>query len=194
MQTQVEQITGDLQIGDIVFIRVANFLYRRVADATNSWTSHVGIIHSKKNGVWQVAESTVPFSTLNSLEKFIKRTENHKVSIKRLHNKLSEDDKLRLQAAANKRLGILYHLGFKHDSEKMYCSKFVYEIYKEALNVEIGEIETFKSLISKQPDLSLTFWKIWFFGKIPWQRRTLSPGSQYESTLLATVYENLSVN
>ena len=188
MQTELNE--DDLQIGDIVFIRIANFLYRRVADATNSWTSHVGMIHSKKNGEWQVAESTVPFSKINSLGKFIKRTENHKVSIKRLHATLSEEDMLKLQEAANQRLGILYHLGFDHDSTRMYCSKFVYEVYKEVLNVDIGEIETFKTLITKQPDLSLTFWKIWFFGKIPWQRRTLSPGSQYTSELLTTIWEH----
>jgi uncharacterized protein YycO len=189
---QLDDLARDLQIGDIVFIRVANFLYRRVAEATNSWTSHVGMIHSERNGVWQVAESTVPFSKLTRLDKFIKRTESHKLSVKRLVDQLTADDRKKLQSAAEKRLGKLYHLGFNHDSEKMYCSKFVYEVYKEALGVEIGEIETFKALISKRPDLSQTFWKIWFFGNIPWQRRTLSPGSQYSSDLLTTVYENLS--
>lgn len=188
------EITEDLQVGDIVFIRVANFLYRRVAQATGSWTSHVGVIHSQKDGVWKVAESTVPFSRITTLEKFIKRSENGIVSIKRLPAQLTDAEKSRLQKAAEQRLGVLYHLGFDHDSKYMYCSKFVYKVYKQALNLEIGEIENFRSLINKQPDLPLTFWKLWFFGNIPWERNTLSPGSQYKSDLLLTVHDNLPEN
>jgi hypothetical protein len=181
-----------LQVGDLVFIRIANFLYRRVADATNSWTSHVGMLCHRDGDEWLVAESAVPRSRYYSLSGFVRRSAGGQCAIKRFQSPLDAADQRRLQEAAARRMGQWYHLGFDFDSRRQFCSKFVYEVYREALGVEVGTIESFRSLLERNPTYPLTFWKCWFLGRIPWQRRTVTPGSQYECELLQSVCESVT--
>ena len=185
------EINNRLKPGDIVFISINNFLYRRVANATKSWTSHVGMVHSFQNGKWMIAESAVPYSKMCPLDEFIKRSDGGRIAVRRLNEELSETDITNLQKAADARMNRLYHPGFKFDSNRQFCSKFVYEIFKEVKNLEIGSLEPFRDLLDRNPETPQTFWKIWFFGFIPWKRRTVTPASQYESRKLITVYENL---
>ena len=179
-----------LKTGDTIFIRVNNFLYRRVAEATNSWTSHVGMVHSKENGEWVIAESTIPVSRLCPLHEFLQKSGDNKFSIKRPIRDLSQTNISNLQKEANKHLGQSYTFGFDFNSKNTYCSKFLYQIYKKVLDEKIGDIETFQKLLTKTPNMNLWFWRLWFFGKIPWQRFTVTPESLYQCPNLRTVYEN----
>jgi len=179
---------GKLQIGDIVFIRIANFLYRRVAEATGGWISHVGLIDRREGDEWIVAESTFPWSCYTPLTKFLRRSEKGRCAVMRLKSPADGKGEKRLQAEVKSRLGKMYHLGFDFDSKLQFCSKFVYEVYREALGVKIGAVETFRDLLNKQPESPQTFWKFWFLGRIPWDRRTITPESQYRSEVLHSVY------
>ena len=181
---------ANFQVGDIVFIRVANFLYRRVAQATNSWTSHVGMLTGREDSEWMVAESAVPLSRYCPLSRFLGRSEGGRCAIMRLKSPLDPTAPKRLQAEAARRMRHWYHLGFDLDSRRQFCSKFVYEIYREALGVSIGTVQSFRDLIEMNPASPLAFWKMWFMGRIPWDRRTITPGTQYESDLLQPVYES----
>ena len=181
---------ADLQIGDIVFIRVANFLYRRVAAATASWTSHVGMIHRRDGTDWLVAESAVPRSRYSPLSRFLGRSEAGRWAVMRLKSPLDAPAQTRLQREAARRMGQWYHFGFNLDSRYQFCSKFVYEVYRDALGVHIGTVESFRELLHRNPTAPLTFWKLWFLGRIPWERRTITPGSQYQSDLLEIVCDN----
>ncbi|MCS5622604.1 MAG: hypothetical protein NZ735_01405, partial [Candidatus Marinimicrobia bacterium] len=49
---------------------------------------------------------------------------------------------------------------------------------------------TFKSLLKQNPNQDLSFWRVWFWGFIPWDRKTITPDSQYKSERLETIYEN----
>ena len=181
--------TNYLQIGDIVFIRISNFLYRRVAEATGGWISHVGLIDRREGDEWIVAESTFPWSCYTPLAKFLRRSERGQCAVMRLKSPADSKGEQRLQAEAKTRMRKMYHLGFDLDSKLQFCSKFVYEVYREALGVDIGVIESFRDLLNKQPESPQTFWKLWFLGRIPWDRRTITPESQYRSELLEVVYE-----
>lgn len=182
---------AQLQIGDIVFIAIDNPLYRRVAAATSSWTSHVGIIVDEPPGMEIVAESSFPLSRRTPLLDFKARSQDGRYSIKRLKRPLSKEQKRTICLEADKRMGILYHSGFDLDSKRQFCSKFVYEVFKEASRVEIGEIVTFRALLAATHKTPMWFWRLWYFGFIPWDRRTVTPASQYTSPLLITVEEQL---
>src|SRR5262249_56748287 len=104
-----------LQIGDIVFIRIGNFLYRRVADATRSWTSHVGMIIRREGDEWIVAESAVPLSRYYPLLGFIGRSAGSQCAIKRLKSPMDTSAPKRLQVEAARRMRKWYHLGFDLD-------------------------------------------------------------------------------
>ena len=86
-------------------------------------------------------------------------------------------------------MGIWYHLGFDLDSPRQYCSKFVHEVYRDAMGISLGKVETFRELLDANPGSPLSFWKMWFLGRIPWDRRTVTPASMLASELLHTVYE-----
>lgn len=185
-----EDINDEIREGDIIFIRVPNFLYRRVADTTMSWTSHVGFVYGRENGEWIIAESSFPLSKKCGLKRFIERSENALISVRRLEDSLTEDQLEALREAADRRMKKRYHLGFRYDSQKEFCSKFVHDVFNEAMGIKIGEFETFRDLIHRNPDSPMFFWKTWFFGFVPWDRRTITPASLYESNILTTVYDN----
>jgi len=184
-----KDVTSRLEDGDLIFIRIDNPLYRRVAATTKSWESHVGILFEDAPGVWTVAESSVPFSTYSPLERFIARSENGRFAIRRVRGGLSADEKKRLRDASDRRMGTLYHLGFKYRSGRLFCSKFVHDVYQEATGRKVGRLQTFRELLDANPDAPLLFWRFWFFGRIPWDRQTVTTTSQLESEDLVPVYD-----
>lgn len=176
-----------LKVGDIVFIHINSLLFRKIARDTNSWTNHVGIIVDVSGKEPQVAESTFPFSKITPLSAFIKRSKSGKVEIKRYSATLTVNEEKNLKNAAQKRLGIFYDTGFNLHSKRQFCSRFVYEVMYEATGRTLGKVETLSTLFSRNPDTDLRFWKLWYFGAIPWDRETVTPTSQLDSDQLYTV-------
>ncbi|MBU2706729.1 hypothetical protein KCM76_12115 [Zooshikella marina] len=181
-----DHVARHLQEGDLVFISIKSALYKQVAQATNTWTSHVGIA-IKENNEWWVAESAVPFSRKTRLKKYLKRTIGTQVCIRRLKGGVSEEQLLQLKASINSRMRVLYHLGFDFDATRQYCSKFVHHVYAEALNMQLGEVVTFETLLKSNPNTKLWFWRLWYFGRIPWNRKTVTPQSQLVDQQLDTI-------
>lgn len=179
-----------LESGDVLFTSISNFLYRRVAQLTGSPTSHVGIAFYDPSAGWLVAESAVPKVRYTPIADFIARSDNHWLVVRRLRGGLTESQVALLREACDKRMGKLYHLGFHYASSRQFCSKFVYETYLAALKVEVGGLESFRTLLDSQPHTPLLFWRIWFLGKIPWTRLTITPASQLRSDKLETIWES----
>lgn len=179
-----------LRDGDVIFSSIPNPLYQRIADATGSTASHVGILFRREDGSWWVAESKVPCVRYSTLDNFIGRSISEWHVVRRLHQPLTPVQAAALRQECDKRMGLLYHTGFRYESKRMFCSKFVHEVFRDALGVEVGRVETFGELLQRHPATSLRFWKIWFFGRIPWNRLTVTPASQLESSALTTVFES----
>ena len=177
-----------LRSGDIFFISVPNCLFNKVSDATNCPANHVGIVFNDPERGWLVAESAVPLSRYCPLEKFIARSDRGWCAIRRLKTGLSESQVSALKAQCDARMGVVYHQGFRYESHRTFCSKFVYDVYQNALGVKIGELETFSHLLERNPEAGLALWRVWFFGRIPWDRITVTPASQFESDLLETAW------
>ena len=176
--------------GDIIFISVPHYLFRKVSTATQCQANHVGIVfHDPKRG-WLVAESAVPVSRYTPLEKFIARSNSGWCEIRRLKTGLTEAQVEALRAQCDARMGVIYHTGFRYESHRQFCSKFVYDVYQSALGVKVGELETFSHLLDRNPEAGLGFWRVWFFGQIPWNRLTVTPASQFESGFLKTVWRS----
>lgn len=113
---------------------------------------------------------------------------NQRYAIKRLDAGLTERQKQRIVEQVPSRLRKLYHTGFKYESSRQFCSKFVFDIYKEALCIPVGEIETFGELLNSNPNAKLTFWKFWFLGSIPWERKTVTPASLWHHPGLVLIH------
>lgn len=181
------RIRHQLEEGDILFISINAFLYKQVARGTGSWCSHVGFA-VQEAGEWYVLESAVPVVRRTPLRKFLSKTCAGEVAIRRLKGGVSAEQVARLKAAASERMGTLYHLGFRFDSKRQFCSKFVHECFRDALGVSLGKVETLEVLLEQNPQASVGFWRAWFLGFIPWQRRTLTPASQLVDDSLDTVF------
>lgn len=181
-----QSILSKLQDGDIIFTSIPNTLYQSVEKASNSPTSHVGIIFNI-NGQWMVAESRVPISCYTPLADFIRRSKEGWFSIKRVNRHFSSGDISKLRTACDLMIGKLYHLGFNYQSNRQFCSKFVYDAYQKSLGISVGKLQTLKQLLDANPDMSQTFWRVWYFGFIPWNRLTVTPGSQFEDPYLLKV-------
>jgi hypothetical protein len=191
MKEEIVRLSGinraTIRSGDIVFIAVRSPVYKMIARTCRSWDSHVGIVFREEDGSLVVAESRVPFCSYTTLDKFLARSTGGKFTIRRLQGGLNSAQAALLRAECDRRMGRVYHMGFDFDANREFCSKLVYGSYLDALGIEVGTVETFGNLLSGNPDAPLRFWRLWFFGFIPWRRRTVTPTSQLRSPLLRTV-------
>ncbi|EHY7600679.1 YebB family permuted papain-like enzyme [Escherichia coli] len=176
------------ETGDIVFTCIGARLFGQISAASKCWSNHVGIIIGHDGDNYLVAESRVPLSTITTLSRFIERSTEQRYGVRRLAGGLTAEQKLALVEKVPARLHKFYHTGFKYESSRQFCSKFVFDIYKEALCIPVGEIETFGELLNSNPNAKLTFWKFWFLGSIPWERKTVTPASLWHHPGLTLIH------
>lgn len=172
--------------GDLIFIDIPNILFRQVAKDTGSWTSHVGIAFQNEEGNWIVRESAIPISREVSLCDYLKRSSNHLFEIRRLARPLTPEEVSLLRSTSASLLGRLYGLGFDFQSERMFCSKFTFLAY-QSIGIDVGDLQTLRELLKQNPDSSLTFWRFWFLGSVPWERWTVTPASQLQDSKFVTI-------
>ncbi len=189
-QTFQAVVASKPAVGDIVFTRIGGPIFTRVAETTQSWTSHVGIIVDYQQGDWIVAESGIPFVRRTPLRKFLDRSVDGKFSIRRLKSEPTDGEKRAMVRFADSQMGKLYSLGFDLESQNTFCSKFVHDVVIEGTHQPVGEVETFDHLLHRNPDAPLWFWRAWFLGFIPWHRTTITPASEMNSPLLRVVTQN----
>jgi hypothetical protein len=181
-----------LAVGDIVFIRIGAYPFRKVAEATGSWTNHVGIVLDVSGPEPLVGESRFPFSGASPLSRFVARSAGGRVAVMRLPEPLTQAQRAGLAAAAARRAGVLYDTGFDLHSRRQFCSRYVREVLLEGAGVEVGRVEDFRTLLVQAPDADLGFWRAWYFGSIPWQRETVTPASVLHTPGLATVFDGVA--
>ena len=178
-----------LREGDIVFTRISGAPFSQIADATRTWTNHVGIVVGFNRFGAVIAESRVPFSCRTLFAFFARRSAQGRVAVLRPRRPLSDEDIRRLRGAVKRRLGRFYDTGFSLKSRRQFCSRFVREVLEESTGIEVGDVETFRDLLARNPDTDLRLWKLWYFGRIPWERTTVTPASLYGSPYLSVVFD-----
>ncbi len=188
-QASLAVLGKQLKVGDVVFIRIPVALFVKVADTTNSWTNHVGVVIDDSGPEPVIAESRFPLSGRATWSKFGARSEAGRVAVRRLPGVLSLEQRDKITNAATVRFGRLYDTGFDLHSRGEFCSRYVREVLDEALNVKVGQIENFSTLLSRNPKADLSFWRAWYFGYIPWQRETVTPASLLNDPALHNVFD-----
>jgi hypothetical protein len=136
-----------------------------------------------------VAESRFPLSRLTTLPRFVRRSARGRVAIARLCRGPDREQQRLLAAAARRRLGVLYDTGFDIRSPRQFCSRFAREVIDEATGQQIGDEQSFAELLRAQPDAPLWFWSLWYGGRIPWQRRTVTPASLLRSPSVRVIFD-----
>ena len=87
---------------------------------------------------------------------------------------------------------MFYDTGFDAHSHRQFCSRYVREVLLQAVGVEVGRVETFQALLASAPQADVGFWRVWYFGSIPWQRETVTPASVLRTPGLAAVFDGVA--
>ena len=54
-------------------------------------------------------------------------------------------------------------------------------------------VETFQALLKSAPAADVGFWRVWYFGSIPWQRETATPASVLHTPGLQTIFDGVGI-
>ena len=188
----VADLGRSLQVGDIVFTRIGAYPFRKVAEATGSWTNHVGIVLDVSGPEPVIGESRFPFSGSTTLSRFVARSAGSRVAVMRLPEPLTPAQQAAIMEAARQRAHVFYDTGFDARSHRQFCSRYVREVLQQGAGVEVGRVETFEQLLAGAPQADVGFWRAWYFGSIPWQRETVTPASVLHTPGLKTVFDGVA--
>jgi len=169
-QTALTALEHDLQVGDLVFIRVTALPFRKVAAATGSWTNHVGVVIDTSGTEPLIGEATFP-SRRHRDGALRRALRNGRIAVMRLATPLTDAQRADVRPRGRGAHGIAYDTGFDLHSHRQFCSRYAREVLIEATGTSVGEIETFAHLLERNPSAGLGFWRVWYFGRIPWTAR-----------------------
>mgnify|MGYP001395156012 CR=1 FL=1 len=187
----VESSTGKEKIlyqnGDIIFQTSKSSQSKAIQLATQSKYSHMGIIY-ENDGKYFVYEAVHPVK-LTPLAEWINRGKNGHYVIKRLFNAdqvLTGSTLLKMKQFGEQFKGKTYDIYFEWSDDKIYCSELVWKIYKQAVDIEIGQLEQLADF-----DLSNAIVKAKmkerYGDNIPMDEKVISPAAMFNSEKLITV-------
>ena len=157
--------------------------------ATKSKYSHMGIIY-QTDGQYYVYEAVQPVK-LTKLNDWIRRGENSHYVVKRLKDSkeiLTDANITRMKELGEKFKGKNYDIYFEWSDDKIYCSELVWKIYKETLNIEIGDLQELREF-DLTSDLVKNKMKERYGEDIPLDEKVISPATMFDSDKLVTVIE-----
>lgn len=134
-----------LKSGDIIFQTSKSQQSKAIQLATHSKYSHVGIIYVENDKIL-VYEAVQPVK-LTPLHEWINRGEKKHFVVKRLKESekyLTSSNLMKMKSIGEKYIGKNYDIYFEWSDERIYCSELVWKIYKEAIGIEIGKLQTLK--------------------------------------------------
>ncbi len=184
------RLSHTLVNGDIIFQTSKSSQSRAIQLATNSKYSHMGIIYRQGDKIF-VFEAVQPVK-LTPLDSWITRGADSKYVVKRLINSktiLTSENLSNMRAIGDRFLGKEYDIYFGWSDDKIYCSELVWKIYNEALDIELGNLETLKDFNLKDPIVKEKLHER-YGDKIPMDEKVISPASMFDSDKLELVLKN----
>jgi hypothetical protein len=139
-----------------------------------------------------IGESRFPFSGTTTLRRFVARSAGGRVAVMRLPAPLTPGQQAAIAAAAAQRRHVFYDTGFDAHSQRQFCSRYVREVLQQGAGIEVGQVQTFRQLLAQAPQADVGFWRVWYFGGIPWERETVTPASVLHTPGLETVFDGVA--
>jgi uncharacterized protein YycO len=177
------------QNGDVIFHTSQSSQSLAIQKATKSQYSHMGIIFLK-NGTPFVFEAVGPVK-FTPLRDWVARGKGKHYVVKRLANA----QEVIAQEAANRVVevgklfeGKPYDLYFEWSDDRMYCSELVWKLYKRALNIEIGTLQTMGEFDFSDPLVQEKI-RERFGDSLPKEETVISPAAIFASNLLIEVHK-----
>jgi uncharacterized protein YycO len=177
------------QNGDIIFHTSKSSQSLAIQKATKSKYSHMGIIFLK-NGKSIVFEAVGPVK-FTPLHDWVARGKGRHYVVKRLANAgevLTQEAINRMLAIGKSFEGKPYDPYFEWSDDRIYCSELVWKIYKRALNIEIGKLQTMAEFDLSDPVVQKEI-RERFGDSVPKDETVISPAAIFASNLLITVHK-----
>ena len=95
----------------------------------------------------------------------------------------------KMKKIGEKYRGKSYDIYFEWSDDKIYCSELVWKIYKEAANVEIGELEKLSDFDLNHKIVKAKM-KERYGSHIPMNEKVISPAAMFASDKLILVAQN----
>lgn len=177
------------QNGDLIFQSSKSSQSLAIQRATRSKYSHVGIVYVN-NGQVLVFEAVEPVK-LTSFDDWVTQGEGEHYVVKRLTNAqdiLTSEAIAKIYKVGKNFEGKNYDLYFEWSDDRIYCSELVWKIYKRALNIEVGKLQTLREFDFSEPLVQEQI-RDRFGDSIPLDETVISPAAIFASELLVKVYE-----
>lgn len=178
-----------LKDGDIILQTSQSAQCEAVRIATNSKFSHCGIIFID-NGKQYVYEAVQPVK-ITLLSDWIQHGEGNNYLVKRLKNSETVLSKIKIDKMKKYALSLLnkdYDLYFEWSNNKIYCSEYVWKIYKNGADLELCTLEKLKDFNLKDPKVKAILEER--YGKnIPLNEDVVAPSQLANSPVLETIID-----
>ena len=176
-----------IQSGDIIFQTSKSSQSKAIQLATNSKYSHMGIIYENDEKFF-VYEAVQPVK-MTPLIEWINRGENGHYVIKRLENSdqiLTKSIVAKMKQIGEQFKGKPYDIYFEWSDDKIYCSELVWKIFKQAVYIEIGQLEQLADF-DLSNDIVKAKMKERYGDNIPMDEKVISPAAMFNSDKLITI-------
>ena len=175
--------------GDIIFQSSQSEQCEAVRIATNSKFSHCGIIFNE-NGKSYVYEAIQPVKK-TLLSDWITHGLDNKYVVARLKDTtlLNADNVAKMKEYGKKEFNKEYDIYFEWSDEKIYCSEYVWKIYKNGANIELCNLEKLKSFNLDNPQVKAIL-KQRYGNNIPLNENVVAPSQLADSEKVTIIYTN----
>ncbi len=175
--------------GDIIFQSSQSEQCEAVRIATNSKFSHCGIIFNE-NGKSYVYEAIQPVKK-TLLSDWITHGLDNKYVVARLKDTtlLNANNVAKMKEYGKKEFNKEYDIYFEWSDEKIYCSEYVWKIYKNGANIELCNLEKLKSFNLDNPQVKAIL-KQRYGKNIPLNESVVAPSQLADSDKVTIIYTN----
>lgn len=175
--------------GDLIFQSSQSEQCEAVRIATNSKYSHCGIIF-KENGKSYVYEAIQPVKK-TLLSDWIQHGLNTKYVVARLKDStlLNKENLAKMKKYGEKEFDKDYDIYFEWSDEKIYCSEYVWKIYKFGANIELCKLEKLKSFNLENPKVKAIL-KQRYGNNIPLNEDVVAPSQLADSDKVTIIFNN----
>ena len=175
--------------GDIIFQSSQSEQCEAVRIATNSKYSHCGIIF-KENGQTYVYEAIQPVKK-TLLSNWIQHGLNSSYVVVRLKDTtlLNQQNLAKMKEYGKKEFNKDYDIYFEWSDDKIYCSEYVWKIYKYGANIELCKLEKLKSFNLENPKVKAIL-KQRYGNTIPLNEDVVAPSQLADSDKVTVIFNN----
>lgn len=168
--------------GDVLFISNPAGQGLAIQLATKSKYTHVGIVLPDANGKLVVYHAVEPVKK-SGIAEFIAYSADGKYEHMRFRDTmlLSRETTAQLVTEANKLLGKHYDMAFSWSDNEIYCSEFVWKIYRRTFNLELCPLKKLGDFDLNPPAVQKAV-KERYGDNIPLDEKVVSPGDLYNSS------------